>query len=57
MQMMQLLKDVITNPNYPEYNGYNTRYVSTSRDAAYAKDRCDITSLIDNPSAVPDTKY
>ena len=55
MQMMQFLKDAITNPNFLEYNGYNTRWCRQSEMLPLPKTDVTFLPLIDNPSADPDT--
>ena len=51
------LKDVITNPNCPEYNAYHTRWCRQSGTLPLPETDVKSFPLIDNPSADPDTKY
>ena len=55
--MIQFFRDVITNPNCPEYSGYNTRWCRQSGMLPLPKTDVIFLPLIDNPSADPDTKY
>ena len=55
--MMQFFRDVITNPNCPEYNGYNIRWCRQSGMLPLPKTDVIFLPLIYNPSADPDTKY
>ena len=50
-------KDVITNPNCPDYNGYNTRWCRQSGMLPLPKTDVTFLPLIDNRPAELDTKY